>query len=156
MLKIRIVAVGKNKDRWVSDGCAHFEKLLSRFALVEWSIVSPAKHSGSLSSQEIKKDEAKRLMSLLNKGTIIALSDIGKKVDSLSFSKILERVQISSKGTVTFVIGGAYGLGDLVLSNANMILSLSSLTFSHQLVRLVLLEQLYRGFSILHGTDYHK
>jgi len=156
LLKIRIVAVGKNKDRWVSDGCAHYEKLLSRFARVEWSIIPPSKHAGSLSPEEIKKDEGQRMLAQLGKGTTIALSDTGEKADSLSFSKILEKLQISSKGTVTFLIGGAYGLSDSVLSRADMVFALSPMTFSHQLVRLVLLEQLYRGFSILHGTDYHK
>ena len=155
MLKIRIVAVGKDKDRWVSDGCAHYEKLLSRFAHLEWQIIQPTRHS-SMSSKEIMKDEGDRLISHIGKGTTIALSDSGSKVDSLSFAKMLEKLQISSGGSINLVIGGAYGLSESVLRRADMILSLSPMTFSHQLVRLVLLEQLYRGFSILHGTDYHK
>ncbi|MBU8932827.1 MAG: 23S rRNA (pseudouridine(1915)-N(3))-methyltransferase RlmH [candidate division Zixibacteria bacterium] len=152
---MRIIAVGKDKDRWVSDGCAHYEKLLSRFARLEWQIVQPAKHS-SMSSKEIMKDEGERLLARLGKGSVIALGDTGDRHDSKSFAKVLEKLQISSGGSVNLVIGGAYGLDESVLSRADMILSLSPMTFSHQLVRLVLLEQLYRGFSILHGTDYHK
>ncbi len=69
---------------------------------------------------------------------------------------MLETLQIKSGGTVNFIIGGAYGLDDVILNKADHVLSLSSLTFSHQLVRLILLKQLYRAFTILHGTDYHK
>lgn len=148
--------MGKDKDSWVSDGCAHFEKLLSRFAHVEWQLIKAAKHSGSLSPSEIKRDEAERLLAKLDKGTTIALGDKGDRFDSVEFAKFLEKLQISSGGTVNIVIGGAYGLSQAVLDRADKILSLSPMTFSHQLVRLVLLEQLYRGFSILHGSDYHK
>lgn len=69
---------------------------------------------------------------------------------------MIEKWQTSSKGTITFLIGGPYGLDPSILKRADIVLSLSKLTFSHQLVRLTLLEQLYRAFSILHGTDYHK
>jgi len=156
LLKIRIIVVGKNKDRWVDEGCAHFEKMLSRFTKIEWKIVPPLKDSASLTLAEIKKKEGQHLQKELRKGVCIALSDKGKKTDTSAFAKMFETLQISSRGTVNFIIGGPFGLDEVVLNKANHVLSLSPLTFSHQLARLVLLEQIYRAFSILHSTGYHK
>ena len=155
MLKISIVAVGRDKDRWVTGGIAHFTKLLSRWASV--TIESPTiKTPASLSPGEIMDREISVLESYIGSGTTIALSDRGEAYDSPEFARWLERLQSSSGGQVNFLIGGPYGLAQSILDRADYILSLSPLTFSHQLVRLVLLEQLYRGLSILHGTDYHK
>lgn len=92
----------------------------------------------------------------LGKGLVVALSDSGKKADSHEFARLLEQWQTRSNGTITFLIGGPFGLDESLLSRADVALSLSPLTFSHQLVRLVLLEQLYRAFSILSGSPYHK
>ncbi|MBD3402547.1 23S rRNA (pseudouridine(1915)-N(3))-methyltransferase RlmH [candidate division GN15 bacterium] len=155
VLKITIVAVGRDKDRWVTDGIAHFTKLLSRWASV--SIESPTvKTAASLSPAEIMDREATALENYIGSATTIALSDRGTAYESADFARWLERLQSTSGGRVTFLIGGPYGLAQSILDRADHILSLSPLTFSHQLVRLVLLEQLYRGFSILRGTDYHK
>ncbi|MEW5993366.1 MAG: 23S rRNA (pseudouridine(1915)-N(3))-methyltransferase RlmH [Candidatus Zixiibacteriota bacterium] len=156
MLNIRIVAVGRHKDRWVGDGCAHFEKMLSRFAGIEWVIIPSPKSSSSLSVGEILEREAKRMLPQLDKGFSVALTDRGQSMDTAAFAGLLERWHTVSGGTISFVIGGPYGLSKSVVKKADFVLSLSSLTFSHRVVRLVLLEQLYRGFSILHGMDYHK
>lgn len=156
MLRISIVAVGKNKDRWVDEGCAHFEKLLSRYAGVTWKIVRPVKETPSLSAGEIKKREGRLIEKALGKEVHIALTDSGRTADSRAFAKMIEKLQVTGGGTITFIIGGPHGLDEAVLKQSDQVLSLSPLTFSHQLVRLVLLEQLYRAFSILHGTDYHK
>ncbi len=156
MLKINIIAIGKDKNSWVREGSAHYERLLSRFAVINWHICPALKKTASLTPSQVRKQEAESLQRVLQKGIIIALSDSGTKKDSSQFAKMLEKIQIHSKGQIQFVIGGAYGLDTTILNSADSIISLSPLTFSHQLVRLVLLEQLYRGFSILHGTDYHK
>ncbi len=156
MLKIRLILVGKDKDAWVADGIAHYRKLLSRFASLDIVTLPGVKAASSLSPSEIMAKEHDQIVRKLGKGFTVALADSGKKMDSMSFSKWLSKVQVSGSGELTFVVGGAYGLDKRLLDSADLILSLSPLTFSHQLVRLVLLEQLYRGFSILHGTDYHK
>ncbi len=156
MLRVTILAIGKDKDRWVTDGAAHYEKLLGRWCRIGWEVVASPRDSAGKSPDEIKRDEAVRLLAKAGNGFIVALADSGKQTDSGQFARLLEQWQISSGGAVTFVIGGPYGLDESVLRRAGLVLSLSPLTFSHQLVRLVLLEQLYRGFSILHGTDYHK
>jgi 23S rRNA (pseudouridine1915-N3)-methyltransferase len=156
MLKIRVVAIGKDKDRWVTDGVAHYTKLLARYCQLTSLAVPSPKQSKSLSPDETRRLEAERLRPHLKQGTTIALTDRGKQFDSPAFAKLLSRLQTTSGGSVTILIGGPYGLDTSILENADYRLYLSPLTFSHQLVRLVLLEQLYRGFSILNNTDYHK
>lgn len=155
MIKIRVIAIGRDKDTWISDACRHFQKLLSREAELQFEYLVPTK-PGKLSPGEIKKREGETIIGALGKGLTIALSDSGDKLDSLKFAKSLQRWQIESRGTIQFIIGGPFGLSSNVLDAADHVLSLSAMTFSHQIVRLVLLEQLYRGFSILRGTDYHK
>jgi 23S rRNA (pseudouridine1915-N3)-methyltransferase len=156
MLKIRIIAIGDHKDKWVTAGCEHFVKMLKRYAAVEFKPIPSPKGSASLSPVEIKKAEAVVLLKECTKGIIIALADSGREYDSHQWANALVKWQTASGGVITFLIGGPYGLHTNVLEQADVVLSLSKLTFSHQIVRPVLLEQLYRAFSILHGTDYHK
>lgn len=156
MIKIKIIAIGKDKDAWVAEGQAHYKKLLSRFAKVELQYLPALKSVSSLSPDEIKKREAELFNKNLHGDAYIALIDSGKQLDSKAFSRQLEKLILKSQGTLTFLIGGAYGLHDSLLSKADLKLSLSPLTFSHQLVRLVLFEQMYRAFTIIHNTDYHK
>ncbi|MEW5795374.1 MAG: 23S rRNA (pseudouridine(1915)-N(3))-methyltransferase RlmH [Candidatus Zixiibacteriota bacterium] len=156
MLNIRIITVGKDKDRWISDGCDHYVKLLSRFAGVELKFLPTLKSTVSLSPEVIKAKESGKLAGAIGHEYYIALHDRGRAYDSPALAKRLQQVEVDSRGTVVFVIGGAWGLDKRLLEHANEVWSLSSLTFSHQLVRLILLEQLYRAYSILRGTDYHK
>jgi len=156
LLKIHIIAVGEDKSPWVSEGIAHFEKLLSRYAKINWTIVKSGGQSSSQSPSEIKASEKMLIQKHLKGGTLIALADSGRQFDSAKFAKKMEQLSAQSRGELIFVIGGPFGLDKTILESADEIISLSSLTFSHQVVRLVLLEQLFRAFSILHGTDYHK
>ena len=156
MVRIRIIAVGKDKTSWVIDACAHYRKLLSRYGKLEWVIVPGVRTSGASSPQVAKRKEAERLLDKVGKGFTIALADTGVAMDSLQLSREVERWQIVSGETVNIIIGGPYGLDASVLEQSDVVLSLSPLTFSHQVVRPVLLEQLFRAFSILAGTDYHK
>ncbi len=156
MIKIKIIAIGKDKDKWVTSGQEHYEKLLSRFAKLESIHIPSPKLSSSFSPLEIKRKEAELFEKQIKSESFIALSDSGKQFDSIKFSKKLETLISHSSGQLLFLIGGAYGIDDSLLTRATLKLSLSPLTFSHQLVRLVLFEQLYRAFSILHNTDYHK
>ena len=156
MLTIRIVATGRDKDAWVSEGCAHFEKLLCRWAQVQWQMLRAGSVSGALSPVQIMAREAEELAKALKNVAYVALTDRGTRYDSRVFASQLQTWLASCGGELVFVIGGAYGLDPQIIERAQSQLSLSPLTFSHQLVRLVLLEQLYRGFSILHNTGYHK
>ncbi|MDD3732526.1 MAG: 23S rRNA (pseudouridine(1915)-N(3))-methyltransferase RlmH [candidate division Zixibacteria bacterium] len=156
MIKISIVTLGKDKERWLTEGIEHYLKLLRRYALVEMKILPSPKMPAALSPAEVKKKEADIFEKEFQEGLFIALSEHGEKKDSKQFARFLQEVQNRARGTVYFLIGGPHGLDDRLLKRADHILSLSGMTFSHQLVRLILLEQLYRGFSILHGTAYHK
>lgn len=155
VLRVRIITVGDDKDEWISEGIAHFTRLLSRYCNVEMIAVPPA-WGRSQSREVLKRQEAKALAPYLDKGVSVALADSAATLDSEGFAKFLERLQVTSSGTATFLVGGPYGLDPKLAASCTHRISLSRLTFSHQIVRLILLEQLFRGFSILHGTDYHK
>jgi len=155
MTTIHIIAIGKNKDAWVSEGIAHYTKLLGRWSKVEWTLLTPRRTSNT-DPKSVRKAEAELLLPKLTHRPVIALADNGKSLDTSAFTKQLAMWQTNGGGRFTFVIGGPFGLDPSVVSAADTAVSLSPLTFSHQVVRLVLLEQLYRGFSILHNTDYHK
>ncbi|MFQ5500559.1 MAG: 23S rRNA (pseudouridine(1915)-N(3))-methyltransferase RlmH [Candidatus Zixiibacteriota bacterium] len=155
MVRIRVVGIGKDKDQWVSDAIEHFGKLLSRWASLDWQML--AGPAGTRSAPEIRRQEATLILSKCHpRATVIALTDQGEQMDSLHLARRIESLLAHGSGKLLFVIGGAYGLDRSVLDRADVRLSLSPLTFSHQLVRPILAEQLYRAFSILHGTDYHK
>jgi 23S rRNA (pseudouridine1915-N3)-methyltransferase len=156
LLKIRILSIGDHKDKWIAEGCDHYVKMLSRWASVEFVAFPSPKSSSRLSQTEIQKAESTRLLEAAGKGMLVALTNSGKEFDSHGFAKVLEKWHTTGGGTVCFLIGGPYGHHPDLLAKAHVVLSLSRLTFSHQLVRLVLLEQIYRAFTILHGTDYHK
>ena len=156
MVKIKIISVGKDKESWISKGIAHYEKLISKYAQIELVTIPNIKKSSALDSKTLKAIEAELLRTEIDNKPYIALVDSGKEYDSLKFSQMLEEYGRSLNSRVCFIIGGAYGLENQIIQNAAYTLSLSKLTFSHQLVRLILLEQIYRGYSILHNTDYHK
>ncbi len=156
MLKIKIIALGKNKETWVDDAIMHYEKLLRKFARLSFVYIPDIKKARGLSENEVKKQEALRLMKKLGSGYKVALSDRGRQYDSNEFAKYLSRLIQDSGGSVEFIIGGVYGLDKPIMDECRNIISLSPMTISHQLVRPVLLEQLFRGFSILSGGKYHK
>lgn len=156
MLKIRIIAIGEPKDRWVAESCNHYIKLIGRWANIELKSVSSPKGASSLPPVQIMDREAERLTRELGKGRTIALSDKGKRLDSQGFADAIRSLEMTSSGIVTFVIGGPYGLSQSILDRADGVHSLSPLTFSHQLARVVLLEQIYRAYTIIHNTAYHK
>lgn len=156
MVKLRIIAVGKDKQAWITQGVAHYVKLLRRFARTEVVVVPAVKTAPNLPIDEITKREAARLAKHLAGGVSVALYDKGKPMDTAGFARWLQRTVDRSGGSVDFIIGGAFGLHPSILATADQRLSLSPLTFSHQIVRLILMEQLYRGFSVINRTGYHK
>lgn len=156
MLKIKIIGIGKDKTPWVTEGCAHFTRLMTRWAAVDWKFLPSPKLAASARPEQIRAQEAQLLEKAKGTAYSIALADSGKQLDSLAFAGMLEQLPVQGHSTIQFLIGGPYGLDDMIYDRADKILSLSPLTFSHQLVRIVLAEQLYRALSIIHGTDYHK
>lgn len=156
MFHINIIAVGKNKDQWIDEAIAHYLKLLKKFAEIDIYYLPDVKNSKNLSKTELINQERMLIEKNLKSAYAIALSDKGRSFDSMQFADLLSRTMTLSRGNADFIIGGAYGLSEQFMKKCRLILSLSPMTMSHQLVRPVLLEQLYRGFSILSGGSYHK
>ena len=150
-MSIRIITVGKKHEDWIIDGIERYQKRLKRPYNVEWVILP---HS-PLDSIMARKDESQRILSRLNVDDyVILLDERGDNIDSPKLSNILLSPIESSKQVVV-IIGGAYGVDESVQNRANFAWSLSNLVFPHQLVRLILAEQLYRAQEIANGGPYH-
>lgn len=150
-MSIRILAVGKKHESWVSDGTSRYEKRLRGGYAVEWVLLPHSSREGISARQE----ESERILhKLLPDDFMILLDEVGNNLDSPELSRLLQ-TQIDSSKHIVIIIGGAYGVDDSVHQRANIVWSLSRLVFPHQLVRLILAEQLYRAQEIASGNPYH-
>lgn len=160
MIKVNIIAVGKLKERYLRDACDEYIKRLGAFSKVSVVEIGEERCGDNPSDSEIenvKIKEGKRIIAKIPKSSfIIPLCIEGTQYSSEDFSKKLESVQLAGSGEITFIIGGSFGLSDEVKSFGNMKLSFGKLTLPHQLMRVVLLEQVYRAFSISNNSKYHK
>ena len=159
-MKITILCVGKIKEKYYRDAISEFEKRLSRYCKLEVIEVpdeqTPDGASEAIMNQ-IKDREGERLLAKIKEDAFISTLEIGgKKMNSEDFSKFLEQSAVKGRGQITFVIGGSLGLSKAVCQRSNAAVSFSDMTFPHQLMRVILLEQIYRGFRISHGEPYHK
>lgn len=159
-MKITVIGVGKIKEKFFTQAIAEYQKRLSRYCKLEIIEVADEKTpdgaSENLENQIKAKEGARILNSLKEDAYVIALAIQGKKLDSVQFSKQIENLGIAGKSHIVFVIGGSLGLDQEVLNRADFLLSFSDMTFPHQLMRVILLEQLYRGYRIQYGEPYHK
>lgn len=150
-MPIRILAVGKKHESWVTEGIERYAKRLKRPFICEWVFLPHSAREGTAARQ----DESERLLSrLVDDEYVILLDERGKMIDSPALSRLL-LAPLESSTNVTIIIGGAYGIDDTIHSRANTVWSLSPLVFPHQLVRLILVEQLYRAQEIAAGNPYH-
>jgi 23S rRNA (pseudouridine1915-N3)-methyltransferase len=155
-MKIQIWSVGKNHESYVKEGVLDFSKRISRYYPLEWHIIPVPKNTGMLSEADLKKSEAKTILDWLQKDDyLVALDERGKEMDSEQLAGFIELRANESTRQVVFLIGGAFGLDQTVLQRANYRWSLSKLVFPHQLVRLILTEQLYRACTIIRNEKYH-
>ena len=155
-MKIKLIVVGKTNATYLVEGEKEYENRLKHYTKFEEIIVSDVKQSVKLSEKELKKNEGQMVLAKLeNSDHVILLDDKGKSFSSIQFSEFLQQKMNSSLKSLVFVVGGAFGFSDEVYKRANSKLSLSKMTFSHQMVRIIFKEQLYRGFSILRGEKYH-
>lgn len=159
-MEIRILSVGKIKEAYLNAGIQEYAKRLSRYCRLTFCQVddekTPDKASEALNAQ-IRDTEGKRLMKLIREQDyVIALAIDGKMLDSVQLSQMLGRLGVEGKSSVAFVIGGSLGLSEEVLRRADYRLSFSRMTFPHQLMQMILLEQIYRGYRILNHEPYHK
>ena len=159
MQTIQILALGKCKEGYLREACREYEKRLSRYCRLQITELEPAALSQNPSEKEIAAALEKEGEELLKraKGYCIAMCIEGKQLTSPGLAEKLEQAaQGGDSGAVTFLIGSSYGLAPAVKQRAQLRLSLSAMTFPHQLARVMLLEQIYRGYQILAGTKYHK
>ena len=159
-MKIKVVTVGKLKEKYLKDGIAEYSKRISRFAKLEMIELADEKTPDKASeseNQKILEIEGQRILSKVgDRDFVIVLAIEGKTLSSEEFSKQLEEASIKGFSTLTFIIGGSLGLSPAVKNRANLSVSFGRLTLPHQLMRLVLAEQIYRAFTIQQGSPYHK
>lgn len=153
MLKINLVCVGRVKEKYFADGIAEYGKRLSRFC--EFSVTEVEEENAKVCPAQIVEQEGKNILKKL-RGTVFALAIEGKKYSSAEFADKIKSLKDGGAGEITFVIGGSYGLSDEVKAKADGLISFSEMTFPHTLFRLMLVEQIYRAFSIIGNTPYHK
>lgn len=159
-MKITLITVGRLKEKFYREAVEEYAKRLGRYCKLEILQVEDEKTPGNASEMEedlIRKKEGERIMKLLKEDAcMITLEIAGKMYDSLEFAHTMEKLQISGVSHIQFVIGGSLGLYEEVCKKADLAVSFSKMTFPHQLMRVILLEQIYRAYRIIHGEPYHK
>ncbi len=155
-MKIQFLSIGKAHESFVKEGVDMFTKRISNYFNVEWVVVPMPKNAGIMEPAMLKIKEGEVLFPVINKEDyVVLLDEHGKALTSEAFSNFIEQRTVESVRNLIFIIGGAYGVSDLIIKRANFKWSLSTLVFPHQLVRLILAEQVYRACSIMKNEKYH-
>jgi 23S rRNA (pseudouridine1915-N3)-methyltransferase len=159
-MKIKIITVGKLKEKYLKDGIAEYSKRITKFSKIEMIEVPDEKAPDQLSDaqvEQVKNKEGERILSKIKDNEFLITLEIkGKMITSEELAKQISTWQVNGKSTLVFVIGGSNGLSKAVLDRSNYALSFSKMTFPHQLMKLVMLEQIYRAFKINNNEPYHK
>jgi 23S rRNA (pseudouridine1915-N3)-methyltransferase len=155
-MKLQLWSVGKDHETYVKAGVEDFTRRISRYYPVDWNILPPPRNAATLSLTDLKKKEGESIREALSKDDyLVALDEKGKQMSSEGLAQFIQARANDSNRNLIFLIGGAYGLDAPVLERANFKWSLSQLTLPHQLVRLLLAEQLYRACTIQRNEKYH-
>ena len=155
-MKLQFWSIGKNNEAYVKAGVEEFTSRISKYYKVDWTIIPLPKNSGMMREMDLKKKEAEIILDWLSKDDfLVALDEKGKQLSSEGLAEFIQKRANESVKTIVFLIGGAFGLDEAVLKRANFNWSLSQLVFPHQLVRLILAEQIYRSCTILRNEKYH-
>ncbi|MCI6354404.1 23S rRNA (pseudouridine(1915)-N(3))-methyltransferase RlmH [Eubacterium coprostanoligenes] len=159
-MKVTVIAVGKLKEKYLRDACEEYLKRLGTYSKVSVVEINEERCSDNPSESEIenvKQKEGQRIIAKIPKGSFVVPMCIeGTQFSSEDFAKKIEATAVAGNSDITFIIGGSFGLSDEVKSLGKLKLSFGKLTLPHQLMRVVLLEQIYRAFSILNNSKYHK
>ena len=159
-MNVKILCVGKIKEKFYRDAILEYSKRLSKYCSLEIVEVNDEKTSENSTENEIniiKDKEGERILKhIKDKDYAIALAIQGKQQDSVAFSKYIENLGITGNSSICFIIGGSLGLSDAVMKRCNDSISFSKMTFPHQLMRVILLEQIYRAMRIMNNEPYHK
>lgn len=152
-MKISICSVGKANESYIKEGVDQFTKRIGHYYPIDWLLITPSKLT---EPTQIKKAEAESILKVLAKtDVLILLDEKGKMLDSPGLAKLIQQKANQSAQRIVFLIGGAYGVDQIIKERANFTWSLSELVFPHMLVRLILAEQVYRACSILANEKYH-
>ncbi len=155
-MKIKLILTGKTHEPYIKEGIFYYVKKLQHYIPFELFETSELKNTKNLDQETIRSKEGENILTLIKPGDwVVLLDDKGKDYSSEAFAQQIEKKQLQSIKNVVFVVGGAYGFSSNVYARGNEKLSLSKMTFSHQIIRIIFLEQLYRAYSILNNEPYH-
>ena len=159
-MKITLITVGKIKEKYLRDAIAEYSKRLSKYCKLEILEVADEKtpdHASEIVEEGIRQKEGERILKLLKEDAYVVTLEIGgRMLDSVEFSEKIETLGIQGRSHICFIIGGSLGLGQKVRERSDYKLSFSKMTFPHQLMRVILLEQIYRSYRIMSNEPYHK
>ncbi len=155
-MKIKLIVIGKTHKKFLIEGENEYLKRIRKYVGVEKIEIADLKNAKKLTKDQVKLEEGKLILSKIEPhGLVVLLDEKGKEFTSMKFSKWMQNTMNRGYKHITFVIGGAYGFSDDVYAAANEKIAISQMTFSHQMIRMLFLEQIYRGFSILNNEPYH-
>ncbi|KPL13954.1 MAG: 50S rRNA methyltransferase [Bacteroides sp. SM1_62] len=155
-MKIQLLFTGKTRFPFIREGIEEYRRRLVHYTDFQIRDLPDLRNSGSWPEKKVKGEEGKNILKAIDpRDYVVLLDERGKHMDSLAFAGLLEKLQYGSFRTLLFVIGGPYGFAGEIHQRADLELSLSKMTFSHQLARLIFLEQLYRAYTIIRGEPYH-
>ena len=155
-MKIVLLTVGKTSEKYLIEGIDKYKKRLKNYTKFEMIEILNVKKSKNFSNSELMKKEGELVMKYLQSSDyLVLLDDKGKDFTSSKFAEKLQNWMLSGKKRLVFIVGGAYGFSEVLIARGNEKISLSKMTFSHQMVRLFFVEQIYRGYTILNNEPYH-
>lgn len=155
-MNIKLIVIGKSEEKYLREAVEIYLKRLTHYINFEIVVLPDVKNAKNMSVAELKDKEAELILKHSAKADkVVLLDEKGKEYSSVEFSKYIAKQMNASVKTLAFVVGGAFGFSEKVYSQANEKLSISKMTFSHQMIRLLFVEQLYRAFTIIKGEPYH-
>ena len=157
MLKLNFIVVDRTRSSFIKEGEQEYLKRMKRFVGFTWTEVRPVRITKGISDEEVIRQEGLNILAKTEPGDhLIALDKGGKRYSSEGFASMLKKLSVENKGRICFIIGGPLGLSKDVLERADQVMSLSEMTLTHEMTRLILTEQIYRAFTIIDGHKYHK
>lgn len=153
-MKLEFIFTGKTTEKWIEEGCTHYLNRIKKYVKAEITILSISA-SGYPPDVQKKKESELILKKLSAKDYLVLLDESGKDFTSVGFADQMGKLMSSGKAKIVFIVGGSYGSDDLLKKKANLLLSFSKMTFTHQMIRLLLFEQVYRALTILKNEKYH-
>lgn len=157
MLKLKFIMIDKTRAQFIKEGENFYLDRIKRYAQTEWIEVRPTRIIKGISDEEVKRKEGHSILQKIAPGDfLIALDKSGRQYDSEGLAEWLKKLSLDIRGSVVFTIGGPVGLSAEIIQKAGSVMSLSKMTLTHEMSRIVLLEQVYRAFTIINGEKYHK